>query len=285
MGQPTWVYSPGDHSHGLRLRYHRPSTTHAFASGCLGFFAHMGNFESLHCLPKWWITFRIALYHQRFQPFHQHFLHGDFRIVLSFMFSCPPPATFPHRNFWDPARHCIGWARQEVVYCFTTGIFSHFLFLFLFLLTPSFAARSPHSPLLANRHGHLLPRGPTRPTHTPYTATMTLSRTLSMAYASSTSTRPPSTASTASTSPPLVSPSCILCAHVPDDTFPHSRHLHKTYMPCSGRVRVDAHTSHSRTTGHPCSNSLISIACVPQTWAAWVSGSSGARNLMTGVMG
>jgi hypothetical protein len=48
------------------------------------------------------------------------------------------------------------------VYCYRWYIFS-FLILF-FLLTFSFAAKSPHSTLLADGHGHPLPRGPTRPT-------------------------------------------------------------------------------------------------------------------------
>ena len=62
--------------------------------------------------------------------FHQHFLHGDFRTALSFTFSRLPPATSPHGDFWDPARRRIGWVMQEVVYCYTAGMFSHFSFFF-----------------------------------------------------------------------------------------------------------------------------------------------------------
>jgi hypothetical protein len=62
--------------------------------------------------------------------FHPHFLPGDFRIVLSFTSSHPPLTAFPHGSFWDPARHCVGWVRQEVVYCYTAGMFSLFLSCF-----------------------------------------------------------------------------------------------------------------------------------------------------------
>jgi hypothetical protein len=88
-----------------------------------------------------------------------NFLYSNFRIILSFIFSHPLPATFPHSNFWNSARCYIEWVRQEVVYCYTTSMFSHFLSLF-FLLTSSFAAKSLHPTLPANRHGHLLPQGP-----------------------------------------------------------------------------------------------------------------------------
>jgi hypothetical protein len=66
----------------------------------------------------------------RSAAFHQRFLHGDFRITPYFTFSRPPPTTFPHGGFWDPARRRVGWVRQEVVSCYTAGRFSLFLFLF-----------------------------------------------------------------------------------------------------------------------------------------------------------
>ena len=53
------MYGPGGRGHGLGLRYRRPSTTCARASGCPGFFACMGNFESPHSVSNWWITFRL----------------------------------------------------------------------------------------------------------------------------------------------------------------------------------------------------------------------------------
>ena len=134
---------------------------------CLGllglyrfFFTRIDNFESLHCFPKWWITFRFRL------PFIVNVfghvssaLHGDFRIMPPFTFSHLPLATFPHIDFWDPATRHVGWVRQEGVYCYRWYVFS-FLFLFFLLTSP----KSPHSTLLANGHGHPLPRGPTRPT-------------------------------------------------------------------------------------------------------------------------
>jgi hypothetical protein len=61
---------------------------------------------------------------------HQRFLHGDFRIAPSFTFSRLPPTTLSRGDFWDPARRRIGWVRQEVVYRYTAGVFSHFLILF-----------------------------------------------------------------------------------------------------------------------------------------------------------
>ena len=99
--------------------------------------------------------------------FHPRFLLGDFRIVLSFMSSRLPPTAFPHGGFWDPARRRVGWVRQEVVYCYTAGMFSLFLFLFFANFQESFAAKSPHSTFLADGHGRLLPRGPTRPHYRP----------------------------------------------------------------------------------------------------------------------
>jgi hypothetical protein len=42
-------------------------------------------------------------------------LYGDFRIILSFTFSCLPLATFPHIDFWDPMTHCVGWVGQAEV--------------------------------------------------------------------------------------------------------------------------------------------------------------------------
>ncbi len=60
MGQPAQVYSPGGHGYGPGLRYHCLSATCAYASGCSGFFACIGNFESPHHFLKWWITFRLC---------------------------------------------------------------------------------------------------------------------------------------------------------------------------------------------------------------------------------
>jgi hypothetical protein len=100
---------------------------------------------------------------------------------------------------------------------------------------------------------------------TPYTAT--LPRTPSAAYAPFTSTRPLSTASVASASPPSVSSSRISCARIPGDIFLRPRRSRKTYMPHSGRRRADARASRSRTTGHLHSNSLMSVACILQTMA------------------
>ena len=151
------MYSPGGRGHGLGPRYRRPSTTRAHALGCPGFFARTGTFE--HSVSNWFggslsdlkaLSTLSAVFHLRFLP-------GDFRIVLSFMSSCLPPTAFPHGGFWDPTRRRVGWVRQEVVYCYTAGMFSLFLFLFFANFQESFAAKSPHSTFLANGHGRLLP--------------------------------------------------------------------------------------------------------------------------------
>ena len=142
-----------------------PSTTRACASGCSGytvFFARLILLNLRTASRNGGLLSDCPSLSTLSAMFHQHFLHDNFRTMLSFMFSRLLPATSPHSNFWDPARRRVGWVRQEVVYCYTAGMFSHFLIHF-FSLTSSFAAKSPHSPLLANGHGRLLPRGPTRP--------------------------------------------------------------------------------------------------------------------------
>jgi hypothetical protein len=41
--------------------------------------------------------------------------------MLSFTFSHLLPSTLPYSNFWDPARHCIGWIMGTVPNAVDTG--------------------------------------------------------------------------------------------------------------------------------------------------------------------
>ena len=105
------MYSPGGHSHGLGPRYCCPSTTHGHASGCLGctafFCMHIVNLcttsrkgGSLSDCPL--LSTPLATFQPFLPPFQhsqQHFLHGDFRIVLSLTFSHPPLTTVLHSDF------------------------------------------------------------------------------------------------------------------------------------------------------------------------------------------
>jgi hypothetical protein len=90
--------------------------------------------------------------------FHQRSLHGDFRIAPSFTFLIRRQPLFLTATSGTTARRWVGWVRLLV--CFL--IFSLF-----FLLTSSFAAQSPRSPLLADGHGPPFPRGPTSPHYRP----------------------------------------------------------------------------------------------------------------------
>ena len=150
------MYSLGGHRHGLGPRYCCLSTTCAHASGCLGFFTHTGNFESPHRFLKWWIAFRLPFVVNAFSHVSSAFSLRRLQNRAVFHFSHPPPTAVPHGDFWD---NCETLGRVGQV----AGMFSHFLICFFFLLTSSFAAQSPRSPLLADGHGPPFPRGPTSP--------------------------------------------------------------------------------------------------------------------------
>jgi hypothetical protein len=155
VGQPARVYGPGGHGHGLGPRYRRPSTTRARARA-VRVFSHAlvilnlrtasRNGGSLSDFPS--LSTPSAAFEQRF-------LHSDFRIAPSFAFFRPPPATFPHGDFWDPARRRVGW--------YTATLVCYLIFSFFFWLTSSFAAKSPHTTFLADGHDRHLPLGRTRP--------------------------------------------------------------------------------------------------------------------------
>ena len=138
----------------ILLPKHHP----CLCSGCAGIFV-FSHTERL--CPKKWIAFRLTLVINTFSHvwavFSSHWLqnHAIFHIF---------PSTASHLSLWQLLRpyKMSHW----VVYCYT-GMFSYFLFLFFFLLTSSFAAKSPHTTLLANRHSHHFPLEPTGP-HTNY---------------------------------------------------------------------------------------------------------------------
>ena len=159
------MYSPGGRGHGLGPRYRRPSTTRARASGCsgcTGFFSHALNLRSAS-RNGGSLSDCLALRRQRSAAFHLRFLHGNFRITWSFTFYRPPSATFPHGDFWDSARRRVRWVRQEVVYHYTTSMFSHFCFVF-FLLTPSLQPSQCPLPSLSTDTAPLSLKGPPAPT-------------------------------------------------------------------------------------------------------------------------
>jgi len=147
VGQPTWVSSPGDCGHGLRLRYCCPSATHARAR-VVGFFSHTLVILNLCTTSRnGWITFRLPLDHAVvvnafghvstfFPPFQQCVLYDDFRIALFLSFSHCYQPPFPMVTSGMTARLWVGQGRKLYLYC--QYVFS-FLFLF-FLLTSSFAA-------------------------------------------------------------------------------------------------------------------------------------------------
>jgi hypothetical protein len=145
VGQPARVYGPGCCGHGLGPRYRRPSTTRARAR-VVRVFSHAQVILNLRTTSRNGGSLSDCSSSSTLSvAFDQHFLHGDFGIALSFTFSRPPPTTFPHGDIWGPARRRLGWVRQEVVYCYTAGMFLIFSFLFFFWLASSFAAKSPHS--------------------------------------------------------------------------------------------------------------------------------------------
>jgi hypothetical protein len=137
VGWPARVYGLGGRGYGLRPRYRRPSTTRARAPGCPGFFARMGNFESPHHFPKRVDHFQIAPHCQCLRPRFSLFFNlfsGVFFTVTSescrlscFLVCHRPP--FLTATSGKTARRRVG---------------GYFSLSFFFLLTSSFAARSPH---------------------------------------------------------------------------------------------------------------------------------------------
>jgi hypothetical protein len=102
--------------------------------GLYGFFLHALIILNLHSASRngGSLSDCLALRCQHSAAFHLCFLHGDFRIVPSFMFSCPPLTTLPHSNFWDPARCHIGWVRKWYILLHCRYIFSFSLSFFFF---------------------------------------------------------------------------------------------------------------------------------------------------------
>jgi hypothetical protein len=128
-GGPARVYSPGGRGHGLGPRYRRPSTTCARARAVRVFLHALALLNLRTASRNGGSLSDFPLLSTPSAVFEQHFLHGDFRIMLSFMFFHLLLATFPHGDFWDPARCCVGWYTVPLV-CFL--ICSFFLANFLF---------------------------------------------------------------------------------------------------------------------------------------------------------
>ena len=157
MGWPAWVYGLGGHGHGLRPRYRRPSTTRACASGCPGFFARTGNFESPCHFPKWVDRFQIALHCQRLWlcVINIFFMAtSELRHLSHSLVCCRPPFLVAASE--TPRDVALGISGRK--WCTATPLtagmmFSHFLIFFL----ANFLICSQATTLLADGHGRLLP--------------------------------------------------------------------------------------------------------------------------------
>src|SRR5216683_7244747 len=123
--------------------------------------------------------FQIALRRQRFQP---RFISVSSRRLQNravfHVFSSAADRCSSRRLLGQPRD--VGLGGSGCWY-----VFSISLVFLKFLLTSSFAAQSPHSPLLADGHGHPFPRGPTRPHHRPQQHMTTLTCALVTACAMS----------------------------------------------------------------------------------------------------
>ncbi len=105
------MHGLGGCGHSLGPRYRHLSTTHGRASGCLGciafFCMHIVNLHttsqkggSLSDCPL--LSTPLATFQPFLLPFQhsqQHFLHSNFRIAPSLMFSRPLPTTILHGDF------------------------------------------------------------------------------------------------------------------------------------------------------------------------------------------
>jgi hypothetical protein len=157
VGRPAWVYGLGGHGHGLGPRYRRPSTTHACASGCLGFFARAGNFESPHHFPKWVDRFQIAPRCQRLwlRVINVFFTATSESRRLSRSLVCrrPPFLAAASETLRDVA---LGISGRK--WCTATPLHRWYdVFSFSLFFLADFLICSQATTLLADGHGRLLP--------------------------------------------------------------------------------------------------------------------------------